>query len=54
MDGSHRAGQPTGDILRVIKIKDHKPIDGSVQTKCIAILADDSWSFTWNLILIQE
>mgnify|MGYP006971759345 CR=1 FL=1 len=53
-DGSIMARKPIGDILRVMKIVDHKPIDGAVQSNCIAILADDSWVFKWNLALIQE
>ena len=39
-DGKKGAGKPVGEILSVLEIG---------QTKCIAILSDNTWQFVWNL-----
>lgn len=40
--------------LRIIDIKDHKPIDGEIKEKAIVLLEDGSWEFYWNLILYKR
>lgn len=35
--------------LKIIKIIDHKPVDGQIEEKVIAILEDRTWEFIWNL-----
>ena len=52
-DGTPRAGNPIGDILRVVDIVDHKPCDGAIEFNAIAKLADNTTCFVWNLHLVQ-
>ena len=49
-DGSSYAGKPTGPVLTITEIKDHKPCDGPHKKDEIAILSDGSWSFVWNIV----
>lgn len=53
-DGSALAGNPTGPYLQVKEIIDHKPKDGPVKPKCVALLSDDTWEFVWNLEMENE
>lgn len=48
-DGSPDAGNPEGEILRVVNIKDHRPIDGPHSVGACIELSDDSMEFIWNL-----
>jgi len=42
------------DSLTVLKIDDHKPIDGPIEEKCVVYLSDSSWEFSWNLLLTRS
>lgn len=43
-----RAWAADGIDVRVVAIVNHQP-DGSAGQKCVALLADHSWEFVWNL-----
>jgi hypothetical protein len=49
-----RWGIPTARWVRVVRIEDHVPIDGSLRPQCLARLSDGSWEFIWNLERVQR
>jgi hypothetical protein len=51
-DGSKKAGLPTGPILQVIQLDDHKPVDGPTRKNCI-VRMKDGWEFIWNVAIIK-
>lgn len=53
-DGSSMAGKPSGPVLTVRDIVDHRPVEGSIGKDEIALLSDDSWEFVWNITKIKE
>jgi len=48
-DGTDYAGKPHGPILTIIKIEDHRPIDGPTRKDSVIWLSDNTWEFPWNL-----
>ena len=51
-DGSMKSDRPIGDILEVIMIRDHNPIDGERKRNVVCELSDGSWEFIWNLAIV--
>lgn len=48
-DGTKNGGKPVGEILTVMKVEDHKPIDGPVEKDAIIRLSDGTFEHPWNL-----
>lgn len=46
---SHGRDRWTKKVFEIVKIEDHRPVDGPVEHNAIAHLSNGTWQFVWNL-----
>ena len=47
-----RTDGPYGPFLQVFAVDDHTPMDGTRRKDQICMFDDDSWEFSWNLVIV--